>query len=475
MFKKIMSLCCVFVMLLTVAGCKAEKPTNSDLGDTSNDGSTSQNSSKDDTSLKDDTTSENSSIKDSVSYYDKEEDGNDGWDKNDNSSNSSGNSSNNTSTPDESEVIGLNNKVELKKVDPLAGFKAPEKTTITYGGKTYTKAYADDISLFKYCGAWQQDEKDPHTMVKYWTQAYVEIDFTGTELLLEFSKTSHFQLKVDNGEYKTVGANGIYVVKANGSGKHTVRIYNRGNFKRIYFAGAAVPSGATLSRTPDKKRYVQLIGDSITQNNSNFLQLADDYGWDFSVTAQGAMSLRNGYGALSYFEPDLVERFGKDKVSVGMETAYFKLEFLSSSLPDVNRYVNYYEDDTLNYNFKSGKYPDTIWVFLGTNDMLDKDKLGADSKNDFAKRYNDFVGKLLKTYGKDTEIILMQALPGRPEKFYEVIEFAAKNIVKNYPNNVTFVNRQTVASWNVELSSDDLHPSEKGYKTLANAIFNRLK
>ena len=87
-----------------------------------------------------------------------------------------------------------NMKIELENVNPLSGFVAPATTTVEYQDKTYTKYYADDISLFKYCGAWQAEEEDPHTMITYWTVSYVEIDFTGSEILLDFTKKSTFDM-----------------------------------------------------------------------------------------------------------------------------------------------------------------------------------------------------------------------------------------------------------------------------------------
>ena len=77
MYKKIMSLMCATVMLLTVAGCTSGKqPVNSNL----------ENSSKEDTVSDNNTSGGNSSVKDTVSYYDYDPNGNDGWLEVDNSS-----------------------------------------------------------------------------------------------------------------------------------------------------------------------------------------------------------------------------------------------------------------------------------------------------------------------------------------------------------------------------------------------------
>ena len=374
-------------------------------------------------------------------------------------------------TTAQNDLSKLQNKVQLKSVYPLAGFTAPVSAAVTYNEKKYKKYFASDISLFKYCGAWQTDESDKLTMVTYWTVSYVEIDFTGNIILLDLPKKSTFSIKIDGSDYSQQSAVGLYPINVNGSGVHTLRIYNRGNHRRIYFGGAAVPEDQKLLRTTNKKHYVQFIGDSITQNNAYIPVMADDFNWDYSVTAMGAISLRTGYGALSYFNPIMVQLMGEDKVKVGMEEAFFKLEIPADSIGNkdtIERYVHYYEDQGLNYRFGTGYYPDIVFIFLGTND-----KLELSSEYDFSVHYNEFVGKILKTYGKNTHVYIMQALNGDPGR-YKCIESAALNLIKNYPNNVSFVNQKTVDSWGVEISNDNLHPSDVGYKSLANGIFEYL-
>ena len=379
-----------------------------------------------------------------------------------------------TDKPQENSEEGesKNMKIELKNVNPLSGFVAPATTTVEYQGKTYTKYYADDISLFKYCGAWQAEEEDPHTMITYWTVSYVEIDFTGSEILLDFTKKSTFDMCIDNGNSVNKTAEGLYLVQVE-NGNHTIRIYTRGNHKRVYFGGAAIPAGQSLKRTAKRAHYVQFIGDSITQNNSYVPKVAQGANWDFSMTAQGAIALRTGYGALAHFSPVMVSKLGAEKVKVGMEEAFFKLEIPTDSvgsLAEIKKYLKYHDEpEKFDYHFKTGYYPDIVFIFLGTNDKLD-----YPSEQDFTNRYNTFVSRILEVYGKNTKVYLMQGLNGTEGK-YHCISAAANKIMSNYPENVFFIDRTTVDSWGVEMSTDNLHPSDNGYSTLANSIIDYLK
>ena len=82
---------------------------------------------------------------------------------------------------------------------------------------------ATDVALFKYCGTWQAtDPGSPTTMVSYWNAAYVEIDFTGNAITLEFSKETSFKVKMDDASYVPYTADGKITLFAEGEGKHTL-------------------------------------------------------------------------------------------------------------------------------------------------------------------------------------------------------------------------------------------------------------
>ncbi len=344
----------------------------------------------------------------------------------------------------------------------------PEPVEYNNGGTTYVMQYANNISVYKYCGHWQADESDPHTFVSHWNTAYVEIDFTGDTVCANFTYPSNIRVSVDGGDFvKYDNAVGVMTFKAKGNGKHTLHIRNDGNLlNHVYFAGASVPKGQTLSRTADKPHYIQFIGDSISQDGrSHAHNSANLLGWDYSVCAKGGMSLQSGYGYWGSGNPVMLSKLGK---SVGMEDAFFKLGHPVDDMTetDKQRYSNYFNDDTLNFNFHTGNTPDVVFVFLGTNDGLTKES----RREDFVAHYTAFIDKILKVYGNKPHIYIMQALSATYEERYISIDTAGKQIAAKHPTKVTFIDRETVDSWGVEIGTDGTHPSEAGYATLSQAV-----
>ncbi len=52
---------------------------------------------------------------------------------------------------------------------------------------------------------------------------------------------------------------------------------------------------------------------------------------------------------------------------------------------------------------------------------------------------------------------------------FTTIAAAAETLMNEY-SNVTFIDYDTVQSWNVEISDDNTHPTAKGYATLTDKI-----
>lgn len=367
----------------------------------------------------------------------------------------------------------------------------------TYTLETKTVA-ATDTALFKYCGTWQAtDAANPTTMVSYWDAAYVEIDFTGNAITLMFSKATTFLYRIDGGEYTTVSNHtGDYTVYATDGGTHTVRVLYNDKDKSMYFAGVKAGSDVTLSRTPDRKYYVQFIGDSISDATNSFSHnSADLIDWDYSVVACEALSLVGDMGYWRYnngFKDNVLaegsmawhfkQNFGV--TSVGMEDAYFKLgipnKWQSTDPRFADVAANYYTEK-YDFDFNTGNTPDIVFIFLGTNDLA-YDPYHAAEKN-FVESYKKFVTKLLELYGDDTEIVVMQALStsngqdlySTSSSRYTAVRQAATELKALYPDNVTFLDENTLFSWGVEISPDNTHPSAAGYATLSEEVAEWLQ
>ncbi len=378
------------------------------------------------------------------------------------------------------------------------GLEVTEGFFETYTFETQT-APATDTELFKYCGTWQAtDENNPTTMVSYWDAAYVEVDFTGNAITLMFSSPTTFIYRIDKGEYHTVSnVTGDYTVFAEGGGVHTVRVLWNEKGQNMYFAGVKAGEYVTLSRTPDRKYYVQFIGDSISDATNSFSHnSADLIDWDYSVTACEALSLvkdmgywryNNGFtNGNGYAEGSMADRFNKNfgVTSVGMEDAFFKLGIPNKWKQDDPRFEdvaeNYYTEK-YDFNFQTGYTPDIVFIFLGTNDISAGSSDSAIQK--FKDTYVAFVEKLLELYGKDTQFVIMQSLStSNAVNMYDTshprfvaIREIASTLTERYPDNVYFLDENTHFSWGVEISSDGTHPSANGYETLTKKVAQWLE
>lgn len=363
---------------------------------------------------------------------------------------------------------------------------------------------ATDLYVFKYFGTWQAtDENCPSAMVSYWTAAYVEFDFTGDGVTLIFSRESSFKYRIDTGEYKDARSiDGKYTVSCGDRDRHTVRVLSQNRRNHIYFAGVVTNDGCIVLRTADKPHYIQFVGDSISETPLSFShRAADILGWDYSVIACSAVSLmRNrGYwrqvsgwywdGAKNCWHEGsmahrLHEKFGC--LSIGMEDAFFKRGIPTfgpdaiTGDPEFDDFADNYFTEKFDYDFGTGNYPDIVFIFLGTNDLT-YDELET-VKDAFVQTYKRFVARLFEIYGKDLKICIMQGLTGGKgmpisldSARISAIQRAARELIKNYPDNIFFIDHETVDSWHAEISEDKTHPSPAGYDTLTREVAKYLE
>lgn len=358
---------------------------------------------------------------------------------------------------------------------------------------TYKTVLASNTELIKYCGTWQATlEGDPDTMVSYWNAAYAEIDFTGIGITVEFSEPTTYKVKIDNGSYSaTTTTDGKVTFVAETVGRHTIRIYSNDRTKHMYLRSFTIAESEEFSRTPDKKHYIQFVGDSISDATNSFShRVGDVLGWDFSVTAlsgialgrgQGYWKINNGCDWSGNVTPDSMADLimkNSEYDNVAMEDAYFKLGFPDNSMTGDEReyYATKYYTEELDFNFQTGNTPDIVFIFLGTNDGVNAEK----DIQRFVDAYDRFVSKILETYGMDTQICIMQALtsssnPNNPDHArYHGVRAAANNLIDLYPDNVTFIDWDIIETWNVEISSDTTHPTGNGYDTLTEKISELL-
>jgi hypothetical protein len=289
---------------------------------------------------------------------------------------------------------------------------------------------------------------------------------------------------------------GDFTVRASKDGKHTVRVLTDTQANNIHFAGVKAEKSVTLSRTADRKYYIQFVGDSISDDIRSFSHNSPEIlGWDYSVTAcwaismvrdRGSWKVMNGYKNGAYTEGSMAWYLNKNfgTVSIGMEDAFFKLGIphqLSSTDPRFADYAENYFTEKYDHDFNTGYTPDIVFIFLGTNDISAGSS--ASAIQTFKDTYVAFVDKLINLYGDDTKIVVMQSLStSSTANMYDVshprfvaIREVAAELQTLYPDNVKFLDENTLFSWGVDISSDGTHPSTEGYATLSEKVAQWLQ
>lgn len=303
------------------------------------------------------------------------------------------------------------------------------------------KFYGYENDCIKYTGVWQEDGEG--SIVSYGTVSWLDFGFGGTSFAIEAMSDGEVKLILDEKAELSVSFKGskFFVTSP---GKHILRMRVRSRSK-IKVKGVMIQDSCDIFCVPERT-YVQFIGDSITHRLNGFAMIAPEMmKLDYSVVAHCGMSLKDGWGW--YRIPEWLD------IRPGMETNYFKLE-----RPD--------ESETFtDYNFKYGRKPDVIVIFLGTNDYLDcPEQRDAGNIEIFAGKYTEFVGHLRKHY-PNSLIYIMKATSDQFCRNQGID--AAFSMVKEKFDNVKLIDSDT---WNVEISDDGTHPTDDGHRRLADGI-----
>lgn len=299
---------------------------------------------------------------------------------------------------------------------------------------------------FKYSGVWQDNFEEE--IVSYGAVAFAEIGFTGSklEVIGRIFKNATFIIDGKESEPEKTEDGFKFRLK---DGRHTlkIRMVQRAH---LHFSGINIADDGEVFTTEDKP-YIHFIGDSISFAYPGFsASSADKLGYDYSVVAQGGMSLVDGWGWYS-MHPDAISR-------LGMESAYFGLEDGSEAATPTP------------YKFKFLRMPDVIVIFLGTNDYLDiPDDEFRGNINIFAKHYLAFVKKIRAIF-PNAPIFMLQALSDKHCRKRGIQ--AAFELISGEMDNVTLLPSH---EWGVEISNDGTHPSPDGYALMGEKLAEVLK
>ena len=299
---------------------------------------------------------------------------------------------------------------------------------------------------FRYSGVWQDNFEEE--IVSYGAIAFAEIGFTGSELEVigRFFKNATFIIDGEERESERT-ENGFKFSLTDD--KHTLKIRTvlRAHF---HLKGINIADDAEVFTTKNKP-YIHFIGDSISFAYPGFTaSSAEKLGADYSVVAQGGMSLVDGWGWYQ-MHPDAISR-------QGMESSYFGLEDGTEAATPTP------------YKFKFLRIPDIIVIFLGTNDYLDvPDDEYRGNIGIFSKHYLAFIKKLRAIY-PNVPIFMLQALSDKYCRARGIQ--AAYELISSEIENVTLLPSN---EWGVEISSDGTHPSLDGYAFMGEKLAEVLK
>lgn len=288
---------------------------------------------------------------------------------------------------------------------------------------------------FNYHGRWEQT---PEGAKSHWVRPYFEF-ITDGDFVLKFAENS--------GEY-TVTLNGEVITADNGKyrtdAESLIRVTADDTGKPFIFQG--VEAAGSISRAPSRKHHILFIGDSLTHSPvSHSVILPREWDCYYTCIAQGGMSLCIGRGYLN--RPD---RAGCE----GMSVAFFKLQNPCE------------RGEMTDYDFSQAETPDEIFINIGTNDHLTDDSYAVE----FREVYINFVGRVRALYPNANVYLLLPAADTEGGYRRDTIEASAKECEEKY-DGVKYISSR---DWNVEISDDKVHPTERGYKTFADALMKTL-
>lgn len=298
---------------------------------------------------------------------------------------------------------------------------------------------------FKYTGVWQENDKKQ--IVSYHTSSQLELGFTGGEIdvSINFSLKDFVKFLLDGEEITPEITDEGVIISELSEGSHILKIIAQRHCK-IYFKGIYL-NGKEKTFATENNTYIQFIGDSITDAYPGFsTAVANELMVDYSIVSLCGISLVDKWGW--YKLPEGAE------YRHGMETTYFSLQNLQETLSPAE------------YDFKVSRVPDAFVVFLGTNDYIssvaDKEKGNIEI---FAEKYCAFLNKIRTHFG-DKPIFILQAHRSNDTIRIEAINKAFELFEQAYsPVYLLDCN-----NWDVELLSDNVHPSDNGYKAMTSKI-----
>ncbi len=292
---------------------------------------------------------------------------------------------------------------------------------------------------FNYHGRWDEFNGAKRS---HWVRPYVEFYCDGDFAVSLGEGSGKYSVFVD-GE-KTDAEGGVYKLCK----KSLVRLTADETAHPVTFKG--IETEGSVGFVPSRKKNILFIGDSLTHSAvSHSVLLPKWWDCDYTCIAQGSMALCVDRGYVK-----VKEELTPFK---GMSAAFF---YLTSPCEGIVPMIP--------FDFESDRKYDAVILNIGTNDHLTDESY----VKGFADTYSEFVARLYQLY---PDIPIYLALPSADTVDgsgwrRNTIEKCAKEAEAKY-ENMTYISSR---EWDVEISSDKVHPTEAGYKTYAEELLKAI-
>lgn len=296
-----------------------------------------------------------------------------------------------------------------------------------------------DKSLFNCHGRWETLDDG---VKSHWVRPYIEF-FCDADFKLCLADGAGEYTVTVNGQ-ETEAQNGVYKLTE----KSLVRFTANETARTVTFKG--IETDGNVRFAPSRDKHMLIIGDSLTHSKvSHSVIIPKTWDWDYTCIAQGGIALCVDRGYVKVSESHLPYK--------GMSKAFFMLQ--SPGEPG----------EMTEYDFSEQEYPDMVLLNIGTNDHLTDESWGKG----FADTYAEFVAKLYQLYPNVPTYLLLPSADTVDGSGWRrnTIEKCAKEAEAKY-ENMTYISSR---EWDVEISSDNVHPTEAGYKTYAEELMKAIK
>lgn len=296
-----------------------------------------------------------------------------------------------------------------------------------------------DKSLFNCHGRWETlDDGEKSHWVRPYIEFYCDADFK----LCLADGAGEYTVTVNGQE--TEAQNGVYKLTE----ESLVRFRADETVHAVTFKG--IDTDGNVKFAPSRDKHMLIIGDSLTHSKvSHSVIIPKTWDWDYTCIAQGGIALCVDRGYVEVSESHLPYK--------GMSKAFFMLQ--NPGEPG----------EMTEYDFSEQEYPDMVMLNIGTNDHLTDESW----VKGFADTYAEFVAKLHQLYPNVPTYLLLPSADTVDGSGWRrnTIEKCAKEAEAKY-DNMTYISSR---EWDVEISSDNVHPTEAGYKTYAEELMKAIK